>query len=279
MRCSFNNSDSKTSPSDCDSYLTNPSEKIGSYYNGNLSVPFKKKYKLPVSNDNNKNSLRFLYQFMDANDNPSFLVKVFDSENVHLKNNISSILLQSITQANTYEFYQGDAMTIYLSRSIKKIIIPNWKAIMGFQPDYDIKPYLKSRSEVARAQYNAKTFITVQGEADITTVLNTFGLIGGAWSLAVAVYKLLFGDDAIQPFGFIQKHGYFHKQTKENLTKFLSALPLVQFSDSSNNIDYENHAKKLEKKINDLELFLRDYVVEVQQLDKAYKNLENSNDK
>ncbi|CAG8808065.1 13019_t:CDS:2, partial [Gigaspora margarita] len=207
MDCGFNISDLSIRPSDCDSYLTNPSEKIGPYYNGNLSVPFKKKYKLPLlSNDNNGNTLFFFYQFMDANDNPSFVVKVFDSENIYLKKNISSILLQSITQANTYEFYQGDSMTIYLSRRIRKIIIPNWKAIMGFRPDYDIKPYLKSRSEVARAQHNAKTYIMVKGETDITTVLNTLGLIGGAWSLAVAAYKLLFGDDAIQPFGFIQKH-------------------------------------------------------------------------
>ncbi|CAG8845032.1 7380_t:CDS:2, partial [Racocetra persica] len=99
-------------------------------------------------------------------------------------------------------------------------------------------------------------------------VLNSFGLLGGAWSLAVVAYKLLFGDDAIQPFGLIHKYGYFSKKSQNNLTNSLSTFPLVQLSDSSNIIDDENRTKQLEKRISDLELFLRDYVVEAQQLDK-----------
>ncbi|CAG8838675.1 33509_t:CDS:1, partial [Racocetra persica] len=86
-------------------------------------------------------------------------------------------------------------------------------------------------------------------------------------------------DDAIQPFGLIQKYGYFYKKTQKKLIKFLSPFPLVQIPDPSNNIDDKNRVKQLEKKIDNLELFLRDYVVEVQQLDKLdYNNIENAND-
>ncbi|RIB25009.1 hypothetical protein C2G38_2139000 [Gigaspora rosea] len=134
------------------------------------------------------------------------------------------------------------------------------------------------------------TDITVSLDFDITTVeteqrshtiLSSLGLIGGAWSLAVCVYKLLFGDDAIRPFGLIQKRGYFYEQTQKRLTKFLSTLPLVQLLDSSKNIDDDDESRvdQLEKQINDLELFLRDYVVDAQQLDKAYINNERDKDK
>ncbi|RIB29262.1 hypothetical protein C2G38_1198838 [Gigaspora rosea] len=193
--------------------------------------------------------------------------------------------------------FSQDMVRLNLSRSIRKFIIPNWKAIMGFQPDYIIKPYITSRKDEAQKtmsqmEYNMFATISVRPDFDITTVeteqrshtiLNSLGLIGGAWSLAILAYKLLFGDDAIRPFGLIQKRGYFYERTQKKLTKFLSTFPLIQLSDSSNNIDdvfddNESRVNHLERKINDLELFLRDYVVEVQQLDKAYKNTENAKD-
>ncbi|CAG8662247.1 44193_t:CDS:2, partial [Gigaspora margarita] len=235
---------------ECNSYLTNPSEKDGSYYIGYFSIPFENNYKLILNPSDNTTygkrdelGINFFVEFMDQNARSSSFLKVSDSgmlintnslltintnakylyaENGYLKKNISSIFLQSITQSNTYEVLTGDSVSLYLGRSIRKIIIPNWKAIMGFQPDYDIKPYLTSRK----------------------------------------------GDDTIQPFGLVQKYGYFYKKTQKKLTKVLSTFPLVQIPDSSNNIDDKNRAEQLDKKIDNLELFLRDYVVEVQQLDK-----------
>ncbi|CAG8790929.1 13524_t:CDS:2, partial [Gigaspora margarita] len=89
------------------------------------------------------------------------------------------------------------------------------------------------------------------------------------------------GDDAIRPFGLIQKRAYFYERTQKKLTKFLSTLPLVKLLDSSKNIDNDDESRvdQLEKQINDLELFLRDYVVDAQQLDKAYINNERDKDK
>ncbi|CAG8638303.1 4036_t:CDS:10, partial [Cetraspora pellucida] len=226
------------SNTDCNSYITEPSDINGSYYNGYFSIPFENKYKLILNSPNNtkngehdERSIMFELSFMDEivyqNTSSHFFVTVSDSENVYLKETISSIFLQSITQTNTYQILTGQAVSLYFGRSIRKIIIPNWKAIMGFQPDYDIKPYLTSRK----------------------------------------------GDDAIQPFGLIQRHGYFYEKTQKKFTKFLSTFPLVQLSDPPNNIDDKNRVEQLEKKIDELELFLRDYVVEVQHLDKVYKNI------
>ncbi|CAG8760156.1 36901_t:CDS:2 [Gigaspora margarita] len=229
---------------ECSSYLTNPSEKDGVYI-GYFSIPFENNYRLIFnpSNDTKYEKrdevfIDFTVNFMDRNASQRVFVRVSDSgmlintnslltintnakslyaENVYLKENISSIFLQSITQSNTYQVLPGD-------------------------------------------------------------VLNSLGLLGGAWSLAAVAYKLLFGDDTIQPFGLVQKYGYFYKKTQKKLTKVLSTFPSVQIPDPSNNIDVKNRAEQLEKKIDNLELFLRDYVVEVQQLDKVYNNIENVND-
>ncbi|RIB22797.1 hypothetical protein C2G38_2173011 [Gigaspora rosea] len=260
---------------ECNLYCTDPFEKNGSSYNGYFSVPLENKYKLLLMSlssntqyEHGENMIRFMLQFMDSNvyQNASsrFSISIFDPENVYLEENNSSSFLQSIKKANTHEIFAGQ------------------KATMGFQPDYEIIPYLTSKVAVARTQDDyGITGMVFWAEFDTTTVeteQSSFGLLGGAWSIAVVIYKLLFGDDAIQPFGLTQKHGCFYKKSQKKITKFLPTFPLVQLPSTSNNIDDENRAEQLEKKINDLELFLRDYVVEVQQLDKIYKNIENAKD-
>ncbi|RIB29269.1 hypothetical protein C2G38_1199122 [Gigaspora rosea] len=137
---------------DCNSYITDPLEKDGSYYNGYFSIPLENSYKLALSNNTkygkrSEQEIRFFLQILDLNVdlNASYLVQISDSENVDLGRNISSLFLQSISQANTYKILQGYLIRLNLSRSIRKFIIPNWKAIMGFRPDYIIKPYITSR--------------------------------------------------------------------------------------------------------------------------------------
>ncbi|CAG8463222.1 21123_t:CDS:2 [Gigaspora rosea] len=312
MSCDFISSDKSFNPqkcleiqnsssiydSNCNKYITAPLEKDGPYYNGYFSIPFENNYKLVLS-DNTKHgkrdeqSISFQLQYLDVNvdrnTSSSFFIQFSDSEIVDSEMNISPIFLQSIAQANTYTILTFQSIDIYLRRRIRKFIIPNWKATMGFQPDYIIKPYLTSRKEVTQQLTEFRddifTAIFVSLDFDTTTVeteQSSLGLIGGAWSLAVCVYKLLFGDDAIRPFGLIQKYGYFNQRTQKKLSKFLSTLPLVQILDSSKNIvddDDESRVDQLEKQINDLELFLRDYVVDAQQLDKAHINNERDKNK
>ncbi|CAG8709385.1 31911_t:CDS:2, partial [Racocetra persica] len=158
---------------DCNSYITNPSEKDGSYYNGYFSIPFENSYKLILSSSNNtkygkrgKLLISFQIQFMDKNAS-RFFVRVSDSENVYLKQNISSTFLQSITQSNTYEVISGDHQENYY---------PKLEGYNGISTGlrYETLPNIK-KSEV------------IIGE-----VLDSLGLLGGAWSLAAVAYKLLF---------------------------------------------------------------------------------------
>ncbi|CAG8680766.1 21769_t:CDS:2 [Dentiscutata erythropus] len=177
--------------------------------------------------------INFQVKFLDPNINPSIFVEVSDPATVYSMENMSSAFLQSIAMANTYQVLPSDTTDIYLSRNIRKFIIPSWKATMGLTPDYEITTYLTTRKTTERfstTQFASMFIISIYAEYDktiIETEESSLGLLGGAWSIAIVAYKLLF-----------------------------------------------------EKEINDLELFLRDYVVEVQQLDKVYENFEtNKNNK
>ncbi|CAG8458303.1 24546_t:CDS:2, partial [Gigaspora rosea] len=188
QKCLESQNSSVIHDSNCNKYINAPLEKDGTFYNGYFSIPFENNYKLVLSNN----------------------TKHGNHEIVNSEMNISPIFLQSIAQANTYKILTQQSIDIYLSRRIRKFIIPNWKTTMGFQPDYIIKPYPTSRKRVT------------------------------------------------QP-----------------LTQFR-----VQLLDSSKNIDYDDESRvdQLEKQINDLELFLRNYAVDAQQLDKAYINNEHDKD-
>ncbi|CAG8554595.1 27543_t:CDS:2 [Gigaspora margarita] len=264
MTCGFKTSEIQNSSAiydeRCNQYIIDPSDK-DFYYNGYFSIPLENNYKLVLPNNTKYGKrgeqvvnfqLRFIDVNVDLNTSSSFFVQISDSEDVDLKMNVSPIFSQSITQTNTYNILRGQSAYLYLSRSIRKFIIPNWKAIMGFQPDYIIKPYITSRME------------------EINSYINI---------IIICEVKC---DDAIRPFGLLQNRGYFYERTQKKFTKFMSTYPLVHLLDSSNNIDDEDDESRvddLEKKINDLELFLRDYVVEAQQLDNAYKNSESAKDK
>ncbi|CAG8520205.1 23924_t:CDS:2, partial [Gigaspora rosea] len=185
MSCGFHTSESQSVIYDnnCNKYITAPLEKDGSYYNGYFSIPFEHSYKLVLSNNTKlgkrgEQRIRFLLQFLDLNvdrnTSSSFFIQFSDSEIVDSEMNISPIFLQSITQANTYKILTQQSIDINLSRRIRKFIIPNWKATMGFQPDYIIKPYPTSRKEVTpqltKPRGDIFTDITVSLDFDITTV-------------------------------------------------------------------------------------------------------------
>ncbi|CAG8497315.1 12437_t:CDS:2 [Dentiscutata erythropus] len=206
----------------CNRYITEPSEKNGSYYNGYLKLPSNSNFKLLLM----RNSIIFF--MMPFNSSSQVMFKAFDSEYINLKNSVNgsftpdnSPFSQSIAQLNTYEFDPGQ-------------------------------------------------------------VLNSLSLIGGAWTFSVIIYKLLFGDDAIQPFGVIQKYGCcLRNRTMNNLRKSLITLPLTNNVQNSHLISDNNEIsiEQLEKEINALEIFLKDYVIGAQQLENLYKSIEKSKDK
>ncbi|CAG8662264.1 44194_t:CDS:2 [Gigaspora margarita] len=99
-------------------------------------------------------------------------------------------------------------------------------------------------------------------------VLNSLGLIGGAWGFAATIYAILFGANAIKPWGLTQKYGFkINNSVQTKLKNTLEIIPFVNHPKNTNNLN--NH--ELKRRLDSLQLFLTEYVVDVQYLEKIYK--------
>ncbi|RIB29432.1 hypothetical protein C2G38_1132463 [Gigaspora rosea] len=156
MKCNFKTSlDQDISvgyDEDCNSYITEPSEKIGIHYNGYFSIPLKKRYKVIVNFSNNtqygkrgEQDIRFQITFLDRNASSHIFVEVSDSESDYFNDSVPPTFLQTIKNANTHEIIEGESIHLFISRSIRKFITPGLNDVIGFQPDYNLMPYIKSR--------------------------------------------------------------------------------------------------------------------------------------
>ncbi|GBC04951.1 hypothetical protein RclHR1_05970008 [Rhizophagus clarus] len=92
------------------------------------------------------------------------------------------------------------------------------------------------------------------------------GLIGGAWGLAAAIYALLFGADTLRPWGIVQMYCCgFSRLTQRKLKK---TLPIIFDTNADDTPDRPpNSLTSLQSRVDSLELFLQEYVVDVNYLD------------
>ncbi|KAF0550206.1 hypothetical protein F8M41_024950 [Gigaspora margarita] len=89
-----------------------------------------------------------------------------------------------------------------------------------------------------------------------------------AWGFAATIYAVLFGTFTIKPWGLVQKNGFkINNSVQTKLRNKFEIIPLVHHPKTTNNL------KKLElkKRLDSLQLFLTEYVVDVQYLDEIYK--------
>ncbi|GBC04962.1 hypothetical protein RclHR1_05970019 [Rhizophagus clarus] len=151
----------------------------------------------------------------------------------------NSISMMNIYSLSLKQFYQFG-----YHRKIEEFIRPSWMNDFGIPPSYDNKSYIES----------------------------TLGLIGGACGFATAIYALLFGASQLRPWGIVQLYCCgFSRLTQKKLMK---TLPMIPFFDTSytniKNDDSSDHdlslAEKNEIRIKSLELFLQEYVVDVNYL-------------
>ncbi|CAG8764649.1 4707_t:CDS:1, partial [Racocetra fulgida] len=79
---------------------------------------------------------------------------------------------------------------------------------------------------------------------------------------------------AIKPFGLVQRHLYkVNLMVQEKLLITLESMPFIShLTNDTNDSNDEITIKQLEKKLNLLQLFLRDYVVNVQYLEKIQQS-------
>ncbi|PKC67629.1 hypothetical protein RhiirA1_458175 [Rhizophagus irregularis] len=215
-------------------------------------------------------------------------VYAFDSEY-----DIYHILLKEMTaydysifKLNKYTIKPAQFYDFSYSRVIRESMKPNWINDFGVPPTYEQKsniesaliggPLLYKSTEGSLIFFNikpkSKNVIRVDKEVRSKTYLSGLGLIGGAWGLMAALYAFLFGADTLRPWGAVQS--YFCGFSRFTQKKLKKIFPIIPFSDTS----YKNFKKyppyhelssdeQTELRINSLELFLREYVVDVHYLD------------
>ncbi|GES92293.1 galactose oxidase [Rhizophagus clarus] len=188
---------------------------------------------------------------------------------------------------NSYIIKPNQNYIFTFSHLIREVIVPSWMNDFGVPPTYDIKPYIMSdliqgpmqddnSGKVISFTIQPKYIDTIQVDRDVRTrtYLGGLGLIGGAWGLTAAIYKFLFGTNTLRPWGAVQSYCCgFSRWTQKKLK---DSLPIIPFSDVPDHIEVHqiNSLSLFERnklflsRLNSLEIFLREYVVDVKYLNK-----------
>ncbi|CAG8676020.1 6337_t:CDS:2 [Rhizophagus irregularis] len=214
----------------------------------------------------------------------------YDPEKDFFYQGRSDFVEESIFTLNTYSIMPSQDYRFTYSNIIREVIVPSWMNDFGVPPKYERKPYIisdlvqdKTSEQIISFTIQPKYSNTIQIDKELRThtYLSGLGLIGGAWGLAAAIYTFLFGANILQPWGAVQSHCCGFSRLTQN--KLKDSLPTVPFSDDPNTKDQINSLSLAEQnklfllRLNSLELFLQEYVVDVQYLDRIRDNVDTTN--
>nr|CAG8499247.1 11792_t:CDS:10 [Entrophospora candida] len=160
----------------------------------------------------------------------------------------------------------------------RKYLIRDWTNYLGFPNRYVslhiaepiiLTPrtsYYENQTTVYISQYDDfadNPFETVETEKRSETVLNNIGPLGGAISLLLGIYAILFGGSLLSPWGIFQNYCCKYKsRSKRKLLKNLPVIPLTE----KNQLYYED-LKIISLRLNSLETILREYIINADFLD------------
>ncbi|CAB4416567.1 unnamed protein product [Rhizophagus irregularis] len=194
----------------------------------------------------------------------------------------------SIITMNSYTLVLNQLYQFVYHRKIEEFIRPSWMNDFGIPPTYENKSHIEStllatslpvnnivnNNTITIAVHPMGNTVQINKEVRNRTFLGGVGLIGGAWGLAAAIYSLLFGADTLRPWGVVQSYCCgFSRLTQKKLRTTLPTIPFF----NTINPDIKNHPSKhalslteqnklILERIDSLELFLQEYVVDVHYL-------------
>ncbi|CAG8734465.1 2992_t:CDS:2, partial [Funneliformis caledonium] len=255
-------------------------------------------------NNNNLNFTRINNQMIEihllanTSDNESISFSLVDSENNPLKFKDGNVDLEPIKNFiqirelianNEYEIVKNQVSLVGLTRNKRKIIHPKFSGILGVRPSYKTQPRIistiqsisipvePSTNYFSRIELTVKSFrMQVETEQRTRTLLGVFGLVGGAWGLASALYATSFGVDTIRPWGCLQYYCGLRHRTHNKFKKTIPVLPLINTSSSMTELDsYASDFKELRDRLISLEIFLKEYVVDIKFLEISEKMDQN----
>ncbi|CAB4386960.1 unnamed protein product [Rhizophagus irregularis] len=286
------------------SYLNCSPDDINAYYDQETKLYFVTYYPSPDVIFNS--SLNGVGLIMSVNEEiqagkTSFINLIaFDSEydifNKKLKE--FTVYDSSIRTLNRYSIEPAQSYDFAYSRIVRDIMVPSWMNDFGVPPNYDQKSNIestllggplpdKSMTEILSFSIEPKSYSVIQVDKEVRskTYLSGLGLMGGAWGLTVAVYAFLFGADTLRPWGAVQLYCCgFSRLTRKKLKTTLPTIPFFDTMDLNTKNHPSRHALSLAEqnelilaRIDSLELFLQEYVVDVRYLDGLRDGLPTTN--
>ncbi|RGB29336.1 hypothetical protein C1646_766733 [Rhizophagus diaphanus] len=224
----------------------------------------------------------------------------YDSEYdiANKKLNELTVYDNSIVTLNRYSILPAQSYDFSYSRIVRDIMVPNWMNDFGIPPNYDQKSNIestllgapipdKSMSRILSLSIQPKSNNVIQVDKEVRskTYLSGLGLMGGAWGLTVAVYAFLFGADTLRPWGAVQLYCCgFSRLTRKKLKTTLPTIPFFDTMDpntknhpSRNALSLAEQYELILARIDSLELFLQEYVVDVRYLDGIRDRLPTTN--
>nr|CAG8446896.1 2845_t:CDS:10 [Entrophospora candida] len=171
----------------------------------------------------------------------------------------------------------------------RNYLIRDWTNYLGFPNHYVslriAEPILstyttsyKNQTTIAISPhgYVDEYFETVETEKRFETVLSNIGSLGGAISLLLGVYAILFGGSLLSPWGIFQN--YCCKYKPRSKRKLLNNLPVIPLTEK-NPLQYENSEDpniiSIITRFNSLETILREYVINSDFLDELVETKNN----
>lgn len=189
---------------------------------------------------------------------------------------------ETLIYRNSYQMAFNQSYMLLFSRRIKEPIKHRAASVFGIS-SHDQIPYLSSILESAslqgignnstqiRLSVSPQTFfVEVETETRSSTVLTAFALLGGIWCLFLTVYTVLFGMTSVRPWGCVQSYCCcFAYQTKAKLREIYPVPPLIDtpgFPYATEQGSLSQVVVQLQRRHEVLEMFIREYVVDVRHL-------------
>ncbi|KAG9287129.1 hypothetical protein G9A89_001023 [Geosiphon pyriformis] len=298
ISCYFS-SDAGTDVNACNQYISKPTkDKDGTYIGF-----FKSGKDLTVSSSTlDQNGILGVTVMVDTNDQNAFkgvnIITVnaydpgFDPFVEHPEIDDANFL-KGLAGLNSYPIQYQQSNVLVFSRSIKEKLTTKSIGMLGLPLiDKQKIPFVRTLSVTGPMPTSPKTanyaavslwprnfIVDIESEERSHTILGSLGLIGGAWILAIGIYTILFGSNALRPFGFIQSHCCgLARKTKQNLANISPILSFFQTSKNENEVKSLSGEKltlHLQQRVSALELFLKEYVVNIEPLERVSTKFEN----
>ncbi|RIB24705.1 hypothetical protein C2G38_2139144 [Gigaspora rosea] len=270
----------------CDEYVKQPQlleidGKYNGYFTSNESfVPFS-------SQEGGTNGIGYM-NITVQNPNKIISILILDNETDQYKSN--GVLDASSTTKNykdkpfndlSTSFYMANQQiqSIEFTRNLLEKIRPQNKDMNGITPHLDKYYYISIDTQILvnlnGTSYSTLIISPLNYYLHKATEQRSFGLVGGAWTLFTSIYIFLFGTNLLQPFGFIQLSCLRSQASK----KLKESLDIPLFSSHPDRLKHEKIDEELslqlQRRIDTLETFLREYIIDTENYESIISPKEN----